>query len=104
MPNSRRKGHDFERKVARALRDVYPDARRGLQYRDARECDVEGTPWRIECKRSERLNIMAAYRQAVEDGRGDPRPVAVISKVSNTPAVVTVSLADFKRMLLIPKE
>lgn len=32
---SRRKGHQFEREVAIALRPVFPEARRHLEYQDA---------------------------------------------------------------------
>jgi len=74
---SRVKGHDFERLIARDLRDQLGiEARRGLQYRDGAECpDVVGLPgyW-VECKRGKRVSIGAAMRQASEacdrDGAG----------------------------------
>ena len=51
----RRIGQTLERQVAKILQPAFPDTKvaRGLQYRDATMCDVEGTPFRIECKRRE---------------------------------------------------
>lgn len=54
---SRRKGHDFEREVAQALRVVFPGARRQLEYhaRDARGIDIQETgEFRFQCKRLEK--------------------------------------------------
>lgn len=51
MINSRQKGVGFERKVARILREVYPEAKRGLQYQQGEYVpDIVGTPYYIECK------------------------------------------------------
>ena len=63
---SRRKGHDWERAVAKRLRAIFGTAvRRGWQSRDgAEQPDVDGSPWWVECKRSKRPNIEAALVQA----------------------------------------
>lgn len=51
---SRRKGHQFERDVAIALREVFPEARRHLEYQDAEAngIDLVGTdPFKFQCKK-----------------------------------------------------
>lgn len=100
MTNSRRKGHDFERAVARFFRTFFLDARRGLQYDNPRECDVEGTPFRIECKRLKDVtarNIVAALMQAKGDGErhNDPRPAIAVTKANNREALVHMTLDTF---------
>ena len=70
MPiNSRRKGHDWERRVARDLREIFGKGiRRGYQTDDnAHEPDVAGTPFWIECKCSKRIDINGAMEQAIGD-------------------------------------
>lgn len=47
----RQKGHAFERWCAIQLRDIFPEAKRGLQGRGGAEApDVDGTGWWIETK------------------------------------------------------
>jgi len=95
--SSRTKGHDFERHIARLLRVSFPDARRGLQYKDPRECDVEETPFRIECKRLAKVNsgdITQALMQVKRDGENhdDHRPQVVITKADRREALVHMTL------------
>lgn len=72
MTNSRDKGHRFERLVAKALTPFVPDARRGNQAHNPRECDVEGSPFfRIECKHHKQISwakIRDWCDKAVQDG------------------------------------
>lgn len=99
---SRTKGAGFERSIAAALRLVFPDAYRGLQSRDARECDVEGTPFRIECKAYKAYpNILKALQQADEDGRehGDTRIPIAITKKDRTVPIVSMTVPDFIKMI-----
>ena len=52
MVNGRRKGNNFERRIAKALSKVFPNARRGFQFRGGSDApDIIGCdPWCIECK------------------------------------------------------
>ncbi len=51
--NSRNKGINFERAMARHLRKWWPEARRGMQYQDGDYTpDIVNTPFYIECKRA----------------------------------------------------
>ncbi len=96
---SRRKGHDFEREIARELRDIFPKARRGLQYQDGQQCaDVEGTVFHIECKRGRKPNPRAALRQAMDDVNTGRIPVAVVKDDQRDPFVV-LAWDDFKNLL-----
>ena len=95
---SRRKGHDWERAVAKRLRAIFGTAvRRGWQSRDgAEQPDVDGSPWWVECKRSKRPNIEAALGQA-EDAAAranDGRAVMAVCKADGAPATVTLRLDD----------
>jgi hypothetical protein len=84
---SRVKGHSFERLIARLWRGAFPgsEAARGLQYRDPSFADVEGTPFRIECKRQEKVSyndIVKALEKAEDSAKkyNDDRPVVVVTK------------------------
>lgn len=84
---NRRRGHQFQREVAELFRRWFPKARRGLQDRDGEEfCDVEGTPYWIECKRRKKyLTVKALWEEIVSDGR----PVLMIWKLDRQPIQVT---------------
>lgn len=96
--SSRTKGHNYERFVARVLRPMFPDARRGKQYTGGREADVEGTPFRIECKRQKVVkpaDIINAAKQGEADAFkwDDDRPVVVITREDRGDSWVTMRLS-----------
>ena len=102
----RRIGQVLERKVAHILSPAFPDSKvaRGLQFRDATMCDVEGTPFRIECKRRERPSdlsynaIQKFLERNTEDGEkyDDPRIPLLIAKLKGrSPITVHLLLSDF---------
>jgi hypothetical protein len=78
--SQRRKGHNYEREIARQLREIFPGARRGLQYQDGVGCpDVAGAgPFHVECKRGRLPNPRAALAQAEGDAAEGMIPIAVI--------------------------
>ena len=90
----RRKGHDFERKIARRFRELFPESKRGFQTRGgtAEEPDVIAGPFAIECKHGKRPNIRAAYEQA----RSAPGvwPIAITRKDRDV-VLVTMGFDDF---------
>lgn len=97
---SRRKGHTWERQVARDLREIFgPDVKRGFQTRGGTKeaPDVDGTPWFIECKCGKATNIKAALRQAVE--ATDGRPPVAICKDDRTEPVVAMLYSDWLNLL-----
>ena len=93
--NSNLKGKTGERELANELRKNGYDCRRGQQYKGGADSpDVVGLPGvHIECKRVEKLNLEAAYEQAVRDA-GEDIP-AVFHRKNRKPWLVTLSLKDF---------
>ena len=105
MVDGRRKGHDFERRIANELRGVWPDACRGYgQSRSGADVpDVDGTPFWIECKRgtARYVNERQALKQA--QANSDGRPAIAICKVDREEITVTLTLDTFRRLLLVPE-
>ena len=94
--NSREKGAAGERELSRRLREYGYDCRRGQQYSGANgDADVVGLPGiHIECKRVERLDLIAAMDQSKRDARPGEIP-AVFHRKNHCRWMVTVSLDDF---------
>ena len=95
--NSKRKGSEGERSLARKLREYgYEDARRSQQYAGINgDADVVGLPnIHIECKRVERLNIYDAIAQSQRDAREGELPV-VMHRKNHSDWLVTMTLDDW---------
>jgi len=95
--NSKRKGSEGERSLARKLREYgYEDARRSQQYAGINgDADVVGLPnIHIECKRVERLNIYDAIAQSQRDARDGELPV-VMHRKNHSDWLVTMTLDDW---------
>ena len=99
--NSRRKGAEGERSLAKFLRESgYENARRSVQYCGANgDADiVEAIPGiHIECKRVERLNLDAALDQSVRDARAGEVPV-VVHRKNRQEWRITLKLDDFLKI------
>lgn len=91
------KGRAFEHKVAEYFRKWFPGAERDGR---SRAIDVRGTPWWVECKRQERLNVCGAVEQAVaaRDYRNDTRPIIVIHQRNREGMMVYMRMEDFIRI------
>lgn len=98
--NSRNKGADGERELAKVLREYGFDARRGQQYSGANgDADVVGLPGvQIECKRVERLNVHKAMEQVRRDAEGTGRLPAVFHRKNRTGWLVTMDLSDWMKL------
>lgn len=99
---SRRKGKRGEREVATLLREALPwfanAVRRGWQSRAGDdECDVEGTPWWIECKRGKAPNIRKALAQADTDTDG--RAPVVFTRRDREGWVVSMHAKDWLQLV-----
>ena len=79
---SRRKGHDFERYVARMLRQIDPSARTARQVAPLEDCQgrdiVTRLPISIQCKSGMRVNALAAFQEARVAARPGETPIAVV--------------------------
>jgi len=94
----RRKGHDYERRLAAELREVMPGAEvhRGIQSRDGAEAaDVVCPVFHVEAKRQRRPNIVSALNQAIADAP-DGKYALAVTKADRREALVTMRWADFK--------
>ena len=97
MINSREKGANGERELAKILKDKYGfECRRGQQYCGKNgDADVVGLPYmHIEVKRVEKLNIDDALEQAKRDKKAEKIP-AVFHRKNRTKWKVTMDLDDF---------
>lgn len=103
---ARRSGHQWERDMAQMMRNIgYSEARRGLQYQDGFTCcDVEGTPFHIECKayNAHRARPLDALIQATDDNTNrakipghTSRPEVVALKLKGFGSVVVMWLGDW---------
>ena len=92
--SARTKGTTFERKVAKLLRALWPNAKRGFgQARDFKENpDVVGTPFWIECSDSS-ASIQSKMRQAVAASDDCLEPVVVSNHKGQI--LVTMRLEDW---------
>lgn len=97
--NSRRKGAEFERKLAGILREYGFDSRRGQQYSGANgDADVVGLPGvHIEAKAVEKLNLYDAMAQSKNDAREGEIPV-VVHKRNRKAILVTMELPEFMEL------
>ncbi|MBQ5589923.1 MAG: hypothetical protein IIU70_07260 [Anaerotignum sp.] len=99
MTNSRRKGADYEREVARELRDYGYKVRRGQQFcganGDADVVRMDGI--HLECKRTERTDLYGWMAQAERDAREGELPV-VFHRKNNCKTLAIMSMETFMRM------
>lgn len=100
--NSKRKGAEGERELARKLREYGYKARRTVQYcgkADDGEADLLGLPGiHIECKRTERLNLYEAVGQAKRDSEGTQHLPVVFHRKNNCEWLVILPLDDFMHL------
>lgn len=96
---SRTKGKVWERAVAALLRPIFGDqAKRGFQSRSGRDgCDVEGTPYWLECKHGTLVNLRAALKQAIADTDG--RVPVVVAKDDRSTPMAVMRLSDWLELV-----
>jgi hypothetical protein len=103
---SRTKGAVFEREVSDRMRAFFPHAERNISQsrKAAREgCDVEKTPFWIECKVGSKPDVWGAIRQARRDAKmaQDSRPCVVIAKRDNEGTHAVVPMRLFETMCAV---
>ena len=97
---SRQKGKRGELLLASLLRRCFPDARRGRQFDSARECDIEGTPFRIEAKTRAYISytlLMDWLKENAASGveHDDDRIPLLVTKRDRENHIVHMWLTDF---------
>lgn len=89
----------FEREIARALRPIFPEARRHLEYQDAEAngVDLVNTgPYKIQCKRGRQYSPISALKEVQICGSDVP---VLITAADNEPALVVLPLVEWLRLL-----
>ena len=100
--SQRNKGHNFERRIAKELRDIWPDSRRGYQSRNNMDLvpDVENPIFFIECKAHKKVNIKSALIQAETARKPDDKRIALaITKDDNQPIIASMRYDDLVKIL-----
>lgn len=94
--NSKQKGNRGEREFAALCRAEGYDAKRGMQFQGGTDSpDVKGLPGiHIEVKRTEKLNINEAMRQALIDSDGKAIPI-VAHRKNNHKWLITMVAEDW---------
>lgn len=98
---SRTKGHSFERAVAVAFREVFPEARRQLEYHedDCRGVDLQGTGrYRVQCKRFKSYAPLTAIEEVQYDELYGEVPV-LVTQGDKKRALVALPLEEFLHLL-----
>lgn len=99
--SARRKGHSYERKVAKELRKLGFDAltsRQADPLADPKGIDIAGTfPLAIQCKAVERLGAHSTILEGMDPGAG-AIPV-LYHKRARQPETVTLFKDDFHELI-----
>ena len=95
--SNRRRGHDFERRIARELRDIYGSSvRRVPQYqKDHESADVSCPVFHPECKTGINPNARKALEQAMTTCPPGKWPIAVVKRRDKIAVLVTMRWDDF---------
>lgn len=98
---ARRKGHAFEREISIALRVVFSEARRHLEFQkeEAYGVDILNTgQYRIQCKRGRKWASLSAIKEVQADEEMGEVPV-LITKGDHERTLVALPLEEFLRLL-----
>lgn len=98
---SRTKGHSFEREIAIALRGIFPEARRHLEYQDAEAngVDLVNTgKYFIQCKRGRKYASLTAIKEVQCDEALGDVPV-LVTKGDNERILVALPLEEFLNLI-----
>lgn len=93
---SRTKGHNFEREIVKAIKDLFPEAKRNLEYQEGQGVDIANTgEFSIQCKVGKSFRIEPALQEAY---RADKIPLA-ITKKDRSDIIVSMYFEDFRKLL-----
>lgn len=98
---SRTKGHSFEREIAIAIRPIFPNCRRHLEYQDgeANGIDLSNTGhYRIQCKRGRKPAPISAILEVEHDSMLGEVPV-LVTRGDRGDCYVVLPFSEFKRLL-----
>lgn len=94
---ARRKGHNFEREIAKLLRHYYPNAKRQLEYQEGVGFDIAETgDLSVQCKVGKSFKIEKALKEAERSGK----IAMAITKRDREDIVVSLYWKDFEYFLI----
>jgi Holliday junction resolvase len=95
----RNKGHQFERDIVNALKNMGYDAARNLNQTRDSGGDINLARWLIECKRYATIGRVYGWLdQAIEAASGIQKPI-VIAKADREEEIVIMRLSDFWELM-----
>ena len=100
---ARDKGHGFEREIAIRLREVFPRARRQLEYQiqDCKGVDIAETGhYRIQCKRLKKY-VNPSKIEEIQLQMPEVEIPVLITKADRKPALAVLPLDVLIRLLTI---
>jgi hypothetical protein len=103
---SRRKGHSFERETAIALRPIFPEARRQLEYHsdDAKGIDIQNTDeYKIQCKCTAKYVSLNTIKEIQCDRFLGDIPI-LVAKASGEETLAVLPWEDLIKLIAIAKE
>ncbi len=99
---SRTKGHSFEREIAKALRKIFPKARRHLENHEedaANGADLIFTgKYRIQCKRGRKPSSLSAIKQVKADEMFGEVPI-LVTQGDRERILVAMPWEEFLRLI-----
>lgn len=96
---SRTKGHAYEREIANALRPLFPEACRQLEYQEGLGVDIANTGrLRIQCKRYKGYAPLSKIEEA-DNGEGIP---VLVTRADRKKTLVALPWEDFIEILQNP--
>ena len=99
--NVRTKGHAFEREVAKALKPIFPLARRQLEYHenDCLGVDIANTgPYRIQCKRYKAYAPISKIEEVKADELMGEVPI-LVTKADRGPVLAVLPFDELLRLI-----
>jgi hypothetical protein len=93
---SRNKGHNFEREIVNLIKDVFPEAKRNLEYQEGLGVDIANTDeFAIQCKVGRSFSIEHALAEAYTSEKF----ALAITKRDRQDIIVSMYFKDFKKLL-----
>ena len=90
---ARSKGHQWERQIARDLREIDQTAKRNLEYQEGSGYDIDTTlPYRIQAKSRKQINFLSALQEIPENDGNIP---VVAGKITGKGEYAFMKWSDF---------
>ena len=93
----RDKGHGYEREICKELRPIFPLVKRKLEYQEGYGIDLDNTgSFDPQLKRRKKISIYKWFKEIPDKPN---RIKLLIMRADNEESLVSLKLADFKKIL-----